>query len=101
MEAGDACPISVGNQTLAQYNRVRRIGVSTLELRRKTKKQLDHLSVDRLQSAADFIDFLDKKHGNGSERDPRIARMRLRIREADEAEAAGKLIPWDKLKRKR
>jgi hypothetical protein len=63
---------------------------------------LDHLSIDRLQSAADFIDFLDKKHGNGSSQtDPRIAGMRLRIRQADEAIAAGKLISWEKLKRKR
>jgi hypothetical protein len=77
------------------------LAMSTIELRRKLKKQLDDLPLDRLQSAADFIDFLGKKNGNGaSEIDPRIARMRLRIRQAETAEAAGKLIPWQKSKRK-
>jgi hypothetical protein len=76
-------------------------GMSTVKLRQKLKKQLDDLPLDRLQSAADFIDFLGQKNGNGaSENDPRIARMRLRIRQADAAEAAGKLIPWPKPKRK-
>jgi hypothetical protein len=75
--------------------------MSTTKLRRKIKKQLDDLPSDRLQSAADFIDFLGRKNGNGaSESDPRIARMRLRIRQAEAAEAAGKLVPWQKQKRK-
>jgi hypothetical protein len=76
--------------------------MSTIELRRKIKKQLDDLPLDRLQSAANFIDFLGKKNSNGfSQSDPRIARMRLRIRQADAAEAASKLISWEKPKRKR
>ncbi|MGD0463039.1 MAG: hypothetical protein ABSB74_11195 [Tepidisphaeraceae bacterium] len=76
-------------------------GMSTIELRRKIKKQLDDLPLDRLQPAAEFIDFLGKKNGNrSSDSDPRIARMRLRIRQAKAAIAAGKLVPWQKLKRK-
>jgi hypothetical protein len=75
--------------------------MSTVKLRRKIEKQLDDLPLDRLQSAADFIDFLGKKNGNrSSDGDPRIARMRLRIRQAESAIAAGKLVPWQKLKRK-
>ena len=76
--------------------------MSAVELRRKIKRQLDDLPMDRLRTAADFIDFLEKKNGSRSlENDPRIARMRLRIRQAEKAEAAGKLIPLEKLRRRR
>jgi hypothetical protein len=76
--------------------------MSTMELRRKIKRQLDDLPLDRLQTAADFIDYLGKKNGGESPgSDRRIARMRLRIRQTDAAEAAGKLIPWELSKRKR
>jgi hypothetical protein len=77
--------------------------MSTTELRRLVKKQVDTLQPERLQSAADYLSFLSKqRNGNKNETiDPRIARMRQRIREADEAEAAGKLIPLEKLRRKR
>jgi hypothetical protein len=75
--------------------------MSTLELRRKIKRQLDVLPKDKLRSAADFIDYLGKGNGARSpEKDPRIARMRRRIRRAEAAVAAGKLIPWEQLKRK-
>jgi hypothetical protein len=71
------------------------------ELRRKMKKQLDDLPLDRLQPAANFIDFLcEKSDSRSSESDPRIARMRLRISRTEAAIAAGKLVPWRKLKRK-
>jgi hypothetical protein len=76
--------------------------MSTVQLRRKIKKQIDTLQPERLQSAADYISFLgEKQNGKKLSTDPRIFRMRQRIREADEAEAAGKLIPLEKLRRKR
>ena len=75
--------------------------MSTVELRRKIKRQVDGFPSGQLRSAADFIDYLGNKNGApSSQKDPRIIRMRRRIRQAEAAEAAGKLIPWEKLKRK-
>jgi len=74
--------------------------MSTVELRRKIKRQVDGLPSGQLRSAADFIDYLGKKNGApSSEKDPRIIRMRRRIRQADAAEAGGKLISWERSNR--
>lgn len=76
--------------------------MSTTELRRQIKKNVDSLPPDHLASVADFVAFVGRQRiAQGSETDPRIDRLRDRIRQADAEEAAGKLIPLEKLRRKR
>jgi hypothetical protein len=76
--------------------------MGTAQLRKKIRKDLESLPANRLQSAADFIAFLGQRaNGKKDSTDPRILRLRERIRQADEAEAAGRLIPLEKLRRRR
>jgi hypothetical protein len=76
--------------------------MSTAQLRRKIKKDLASLPATHLQSAADFIAFLGRQaNGKKGNMDPRILRLRERIRQADQAESEGRLIPLEKLRRRR
>ena len=75
--------------------------MSTTDLRRKIKQQVDVLPTDRLRSAADFIEYLGQVAAQPANHAGRkIARMRRAVRAAKAAEAAGALIPWEKLRRK-
>jgi len=61
--------------------------MSTTELRRKIKKAVDHLPPKRLESLADYVEFLN--------RPPLIDRLRA----AEKAIASGKGINWRKVRR--
>ena len=76
--------------------------MSSMELRRRIKRKLDALPPDRLQSVADFVSFVAReRESKKASEDPRKARLRQAIREADAAAAAGRLIPYEKLRLKR
>ena len=58
--------------------------MSNTELRRKIKKAIDHLPPARLESLADYVDFLN--------RPPLVQRVRI----AEKAINSGKGINWRK-----
>ena len=61
--------------------------MSTTELRREIKKAVDRLPPDRLESLADYVDFLNRPALNH------------RLKEAEKAIAAGKGINWRKARK--
>jgi hypothetical protein len=73
--------------------------MSTLELRRKIKKQIDDLDEGRLRYAANLLSLLGRSEADD---DPgaRMARFRARLAKAERDIAAGRFIPFEKLRRK-
>jgi hypothetical protein len=61
--------------------------MSTTELRRKLKKEIDRLPVQRLESVADFVAFLSR---------PPLA---ARVAAAEKAINAGKGVNWRKVRK--
>jgi hypothetical protein len=75
--------------------------MSTVELRRRIKQNVDALPEDQLRSVADFLALV--RSGSEPKRlaaDRRMKRLRARIRQADAAEISARLIPLEKLRRK-
>ncbi len=72
--------------------------MSTVELRRKIKKQIDDLDPDRLRYAADLLALLQP--ANGGRGDAGIARFRSRLGKAERDIAAGRFVSAEKLRRK-
>lgn len=64
------------------------------ELRRRLKKQIDHLTEDRLRSAADFVAYLDETAH------PVARAMHQRLVRAEREVAMGKVVPVSQLRRK-
>ncbi|HVX86723.1 MAG TPA: hypothetical protein VH253_18215 [Phycisphaerae bacterium] len=64
------------------------------ELRRLVKKQIDHLSEERLRSAADFVSYLEDSI------DPVAVAMQRRIRAAEDEVARGAVVSVRHLRRK-
>jgi hypothetical protein len=62
-------------------------GMSATELRREIKKAVDRLPPDRLESLADYVDFLNR---------PALVN---RLEDAEKAIAAGKGIHWRKARK--
>ena len=60
--------------------------MSTVELRRKIKKAIDRLPPKRLESLADYVQFLNQ---------PPITE---RLAAAEEEIASGKGVPWRKVR---
>ena len=75
--------------------------MSITQLRREVKAQLDGLAEDQLRSAADYVAFLGQKaKPAGLSDNQKKAKLRRAIREADAAQAAGTLVPLDRLRRR-
>jgi hypothetical protein len=73
--------------------------MSTTELRRRVKKQVERLPADRLQSAADYLLFL--QHGDvGHASNGKLSEFRARIQKAERDIAAGRTVPVERLRRK-
>jgi hypothetical protein len=60
--------------------------MSGAALRRELKKVIDHLPIDRLESVADYIAFVNRPT------------LKERIRKAEEEFKAGKGIDWRKVR---
>ena len=75
--------------------------MSTVELRRRIKRRIDHLSAERLQVAADFVASLEERESNEATEElltiPGIVRA---IKKAETDVRAGRLTPVNKLRRK-
>jgi hypothetical protein len=73
--------------------------MSTTELRREIKRKVNALPEDRLQSAADFLAFLEA----GTESDAESRRLRgfrNRLQKAEAEVASGRVVPVSRLRRK-
>lgn len=64
------------------------------ELRRQLKKRIDHLTEDRLRSAADFVAYLEDVSN------PSAVAMHKRLRKAEDEVASGNVTPVGQLRRK-
>lgn len=73
----------------------------TVELRRRAKKQIESLSPERLQVAADFLSYLEERESNeATEEVLRIPGLLEQFEEAERDIAAGRVTPVEKLRRK-
>jgi hypothetical protein len=73
--------------------------MSTIELRRKMKKQIDALDADRLRYAASMLALLKSDEaGNGE--NAKLARFRAMVAKAERDVAAGRFVALEKLRRK-
>ncbi len=73
--------------------------MSTIELRRKMKKQIDALNPDRLRYAASLLALLNSDEADNTE-NARLARFRATVAKAERDLAAGRFVPVEKLRRK-
>ena len=76
--------------------------MSTAELRRRIKKEVDALPPERLQSAADFIAFLGDAASDRTFEEYLRTRPPIeeRLKQAEKDIAAGRLTPVEQLRRK-
>lgn len=70
--------------------------MSTTELRRRIKKQLDTLQSERLQSVADYVSFLHRKP---TSKEMKLARFRASLAKAEKDLAEGRFVSWEELRR--
>ena len=70
--------------------------MSTMELRRLAKRNIDALPSERLRSVVDFIGYLCSE----TEKAPTRTSLAARMAQAKDDVAAGKLVPIAKLRRK-
>ncbi len=68
--------------------------MTVIQLRRQLKKRIDHLTEDRLRSAADFVAYLDEASN------PIAGAMQQRLRKAEREVASGKVTSVGDLRRK-
>ena len=61
--------------------------MTTSQLRKEIKKAVDHVPADRLQSLADYVDFLSRSP------------LSQRIKDAETAIANGKGVNWRSVRR--
>ncbi|MGD0387616.1 MAG: hypothetical protein ABSC42_01565 [Tepidisphaeraceae bacterium] len=73
--------------------------MSTVELRRKIKKQIDGLDGGRLRYAANLLSLLGRSETD-DDSGTRIARFRATLAKAERDIAAGRFVPFEKLRRK-
>lgn len=73
--------------------------MSTTELRRRIKKQVDALHPARLGFASEFLTLLKKQEKQDAET-AKAAIFRERIAKAERDVAAGRVVRWEDLKRK-
>ena len=73
--------------------------MSTTELRRHLKRQIESLPVDRLKVAADFVDYLADREPNAATRELlRIPNMVKDIQTAEKHIARGRHYHWRKVR---
>ena len=75
--------------------------MSTTQLRRDIKKKVDALPLDRLQSAADFLAFLNDRASDRTFEEYLRTRppLKERLMQAEKDIAAGRLTDWRDLRR--
>jgi hypothetical protein len=75
--------------------------MSTVELRRETKRRIEQLSPERLQVAADFVAYLAERESNeATEELLRIPGLTKALEEAERGIAAGRVTRVEGLRRK-
>jgi len=72
----------------------------TTELRREIKRTVDKLSTEKLQSAADFLSYLQSLESDATAEILRIPGAVEQIEKGDREVAAGDVVPVSNLRRK-
>jgi hypothetical protein len=74
--------------------------MTATQLRKRIQRRVKALSVERLRTADDFLAYLEEREDNAATRELlAIPGLLARVRKAQRDAAAGKLVPFEKVRR--
>ena len=74
--------------------------MTATQLRKRIQQRVKALSVERLRTADDFLAYLEEREDNAATRELlAIPGLLARVRKAQREAAAGKLVPFEKVRR--
>jgi len=74
--------------------------MTATQLRKRIQQRVKALSVERLRTADDFLAYLEEREDNAATRELlAIPGLLARVRKAQREATAGKLVPFEKVRR--
>jgi hypothetical protein len=74
--------------------------MTAIQLRKRIQRRVKALSVERLRTADDFLAYLEEREDNAATRELlAIPGLLARVRKAQREAVAGKLVPFEKVRR--